>query len=78
VNQFRPAFPEKKLNQGQLQVYIFAQPGTDVMIFKMFSPKNLRTKWRFWLKIKLNYSKLDHNIGYWEKSQSFRRNCRKF
>jgi hypothetical protein len=32
-------------------------PGIDVMIFKIFSPKNSAKKWRFLLKTKLNYAK---------------------
>jgi hypothetical protein len=32
-------------------------PGTDVMIFKIFSPKIFAKKWRFWLKTKLNFEK---------------------
>jgi hypothetical protein len=32
--------------------------GTDVMILKIFSPKNLAKKWSFWLKTKLNYAKI--------------------
>jgi hypothetical protein len=35
----------------------FQQLGTDVMIFKIFSPKNLAKNWRFWLKTKLNFEK---------------------
>jgi hypothetical protein len=35
----------------------FAQSGTDVMILKIFSQKNRRKIWRFWLKTKLNYAK---------------------
>jgi hypothetical protein len=33
-------------------------PGTDVMIFKIFSPKTSAKKWRFWLKTKVNYTKI--------------------
>jgi hypothetical protein len=39
------------------------EPGTDVMIFKMFSPKNLAKNCLFWLKTKLKFEKTDHNIG---------------
>jgi hypothetical protein len=36
----------------------FLVPGTDVMIFKIFSPKNSAKKWTFFTqKIKLNYAK---------------------
>jgi hypothetical protein len=31
---------------------------TDVMIFKIFSPKNWQKNWRFRLKTKLNYAKI--------------------
>jgi hypothetical protein len=31
--------------------------GTDVIIFKIFSPKKSAKNWRFWLKTKLNYAK---------------------
>jgi hypothetical protein len=40
------------------------QPGTDVMIFKIFSPKNLSKNRRFFLKTKPNFEKNDHNIGF--------------
>jgi hypothetical protein len=40
------------------------EPGTDVMIFKIFSPKNLAKKWRFLMKTKPNFEKIDHNIGF--------------
>jgi hypothetical protein len=33
------------------------RPGTDVMIFKIFSPKNFAKKRRFCLKTKLNFEK---------------------
>jgi hypothetical protein len=36
---------------------IFTRSGTDVMIFKNFSPKNLQKYWRFWLKTKQNFGK---------------------
>jgi hypothetical protein len=32
-------------------------PGTDVMILKIFSPKNLAKKMAFFTQIKLNYAK---------------------
>jgi hypothetical protein len=40
-------------------------PGTDVMILKIFSPKNLEKKLAFVyrLETKLNFEKIDHNIG---------------
>jgi hypothetical protein len=45
---------------------IFSQSsGTDVMILKIFSPKNLSKNWRFLLKTKLNFEKkIDHHIGF--------------
>jgi hypothetical protein len=33
-------------------------PGTDVMILEIFSPKNFAKNWRFLLKAKLNYAKI--------------------
>jgi hypothetical protein len=33
------------------------------MIFEIFLPKNLAKNWRFWRKTKLNFEKIDHNIG---------------
>jgi hypothetical protein len=53
------------------------QPATYVMIFKYFRRKNRRKNWRFWLKTKLNFEKIDHNIGFWEKRQFFRRKSQK-
>jgi hypothetical protein len=38
------------------------RPGTDVMILKIFSPKNLEKNCCFWLKTKPTFEK-DHNIG---------------
>jgi hypothetical protein len=33
------------------------------MIFKIFLPKIFAKKWRFLLETKLNFEKVDHNIG---------------
>jgi hypothetical protein len=53
-------------------------PGTDVMIFKIFSPKNLAKKLAFLLKLLLVFCKnCDHNIVFWEKRQFFRRKLSK-
>jgi hypothetical protein len=51
--------------------------GTDVMILKIFLPKNSAKNWRFWLKPKLNYAKNYHNIGFWEKTPFFRQTLSK-
>jgi hypothetical protein len=49
-------------------------PGTDVMIFKIFSPKNSAKKLAFLTQNKASFCKnCDHNIGFWEKRQFFRR-----
>jgi hypothetical protein len=41
------------------------QPGTDVMIFKIFSPKNLAKILAFLTKNKASFcKKCDHNIGF--------------
>jgi hypothetical protein len=37
--------------------YLENKTGTDVMIFKIFRPKNIAKKWRFRLKTKLNNAK---------------------
>jgi hypothetical protein len=53
-------------------------PGTDVMIFKIFSPKNLAKKLAFFVQTTANFWKnCDHNIGFWEKRQFFRRKLSK-
>jgi hypothetical protein len=47
--------------------------GTDVMIFKIFSPKFLAKKLAFLTQDKAKFwNKIDHNIGFWQKSQFFR------
>jgi hypothetical protein len=38
---------------------------------------NWRPNWRFWPQTKLNFTKFDHGIGFWVKSQFFAENCRK-
>jgi hypothetical protein len=43
---------------------LFPDPGTDVMIFQIFSPKNSAKKLAFWTKTKLNYEKNDNNIVF--------------
>jgi hypothetical protein len=47
------------------------QAGTDVMILKIFSPKNLSKNWRFLLKTKLIMQTFDLNIGFFKKSAIF-------
>jgi hypothetical protein len=42
----------------------FAQSGTDVMIFKIFSPKNLAKKLAFLTQNRAKFLKIDHNIGF--------------
>jgi hypothetical protein len=42
-----------------------------------FFAKKSAKNWRFWLKTKLNSEKIDHNIGFWEKRQCFRRKLQK-
>jgi hypothetical protein len=52
--------PEKTTTLG-----FFAQSGTDVMIFKIFSPKNLAKKLAFLTQNKASFcKKCDHNIGF--------------
>jgi hypothetical protein len=46
-------------------------------LFKYFRRKIRRKNWHFWLKTKLNYANFDHNIGFWEKRQFFRRKLSK-
>jgi hypothetical protein len=49
-------------------------PGTDVIIFKIFAPKNLAIKRRFLLKQLLISEKIAFNIVFFcEKRQFFRR-----
>jgi hypothetical protein len=54
---------EKCLSSSQVSWFMYRQfspelPGTDVWFLKYFRQKNLRKKWRFWLKTKLNYEKI--------------------
>jgi hypothetical protein len=52
--------------------------GTDVMILKIFSPKNsAKILAFFYSKQSLIMQKLDHNIGFGEKRQFLRRNLPK-
>jgi hypothetical protein len=56
--------------------------GTNVMIFQIFSPKNLVKKLAFLIQNKAKLcKKLDHNNGFWVKRQFFwpkiAENCRK-
>jgi hypothetical protein len=52
-----------KVNNDPINRIKFVQAGTDVMIFKYFRLKKFAKNWRFWLKTKLNFEKVDHNIG---------------
>jgi hypothetical protein len=54
----------KKSHQQTISSQLYT-PGTDVMIFKILSPKNLVKNWRFWLKSKLFYSKFWSLLGFW-------------
>jgi hypothetical protein len=40
------------------------RPGTDVMIFKKFSPKNSAKILAFFTQTTVNYENFDHNIGF--------------
>jgi hypothetical protein len=44
---------------------------------KYFHRKFQRKNWRFLTQDKPNYAKFCHNIGFWEKRQSFRRKLSK-
>jgi hypothetical protein len=47
------------------QTHLKTHPETDVMILKIFSPKNLAKKLAFLFKLLLVFwQKYDHNIGY--------------
>jgi hypothetical protein len=54
-----------------------ARPGTDVIIFIIFSPKNRRKKWRFWLKLKLNFKKWIITLVFEKNANFFRRKLSK-
>jgi hypothetical protein len=44
---------------------VVATPGTDVMIFKIFSPKNLAKSFAFFAQTTVSFCKnCDHNIGF--------------
>jgi hypothetical protein len=45
--------------------------------FKYFCRKIQRKNWRFCLKTKPNFEKVDHNIGFYEKRQFFAENWQK-
>jgi hypothetical protein len=51
--------------------------GPMLWFFKYFFRKNQRKKWRFCLKTKPNFEKVDHNIGFGEKRRFFRRKLAK-
>jgi hypothetical protein len=54
------------------------QPGTDVMIFKIFLPQKLRTNWRFLLKNQAKICKiLIITLGFEKNANFFAKNCRK-
>jgi hypothetical protein len=53
-------------------------PGTDVMIFKIFSPKNLAKKFAFFAQTTVSFCKnCYHDISFGEKRQFFRRKLAK-
>jgi hypothetical protein len=62
---------------GIKKVFDATALGPMLWFFKYFCRKIRRKNWRFWLKTKLNYEKIDHNIGFWEKRQFFRRKLSK-
>jgi hypothetical protein len=45
-------------------VFFTAASGTDVMIFRIFLPKNLTKKLAFLTQNKAKLKKNDHNIGF--------------
>jgi hypothetical protein len=47
------------------------------MILKIFSTKKSAKNWRFGLKTKPNFEKIDHNIGFLRKSHFLRRKLAK-
>jgi hypothetical protein len=49
----------------------FPFQGPMLRFLKYFRRNILQKYWRFWLKTKLNYEKIDHNIGFREKRQFF-------
>jgi hypothetical protein len=56
---------------GQGHKHYIDWPGTDVMILKIFSPKNRRQNWRFLLKTKLNYANILIITLVFEKNANF-------
>jgi hypothetical protein len=52
-------------------------PGSDVMILKIFFPKNSQKNSVFGLNYCYVCKKIDHNIGFGEKRQFFRRKLAK-
>jgi hypothetical protein len=67
---------EKSLNRSG---EIFPKwTGTDVMILKIFSPKNLAKIFAYFAQTTVSFCKnCDHNIGFWEKRHFFRRKLAK-
>jgi hypothetical protein len=53
------------------------RPGTDFMIFKIFSPNNSAKEWRFWHRTKLNYATFCSWHWFSRKRQFFRRKLSK-
>jgi hypothetical protein len=54
-----------------------SKPGTDVMILKIFLPKNSAKKLAFLTQNKLHMQKFYHNIVFLEKRHIFRRKLSK-
>jgi hypothetical protein len=52
-------------------------PGSDVLIFEIFSPKNLAKKIHFWLQTKLILQILIITLVYEKNANFFKGNCRK-
>jgi hypothetical protein len=52
-------------------------PGTDVMIFKIFLPKNFGKKWRFLLETKLIFFKLIISLVFKKNANFFAQNWQK-
>jgi hypothetical protein len=51
--------------------------GPIIWFLKYFSWKNLQKYWHFLFKLLLVFENVDHNIGFWEKRQFFRRKLSK-
>jgi hypothetical protein len=57
---------------------MYTCPGTDAMIFEIFSPKKLAKKLAFLTQNKAKlWKKFEHNIGFWEKRHFVRRKLSK-